>query len=622
MRLLIQLLSLAVLLGSDGGDRAVSAPVHLHTARKQALPKFPRCLPKRGKTPAQAVADGAEFSVVSLAATADLAQVTFTYHITPRTRSLWMGIQVFLHRNDIKSEERFLQAAPTTAKGGPMIFRLRQRIENRGAFTVMLPVGAYGAARLLIFEAPNGNSLDYSKLLYDSSKDKLSRLDLKFAVTSTSTRVKAPRLRLEEQPQVENNADGTYRVTFQGRIEMPETYHPDQNGFFVMTKGDGGFAQTWVSAESAQHSEMEGNPCLWMPFSLTLPGSKPGMLNAQFGLFKYSWGDALHWTYPGIDFETGGNLWVQKAPEHCIPPRLRVRHGRFVRSNGNTFDFYPGTAATARGVGFVRGGNFGNALTWSARPELNCPGFFAQLRGIGCRFMRVLFSPARYLSQSVYRNATDQVVQNIWAAGLYPVIAPQGMAAADTRREQVTQSLEVVRMLAEMYRGRSIWLEICNEPVEFGSWSEWKPIATEMVQTIRRIDPDAFVIVPLEGAGMDARAAAKDPIRETEVDLYDAHAYISPDEMTARFLPALRARLPLMVGEYGGGNPLYLGRMDRALQSLPGLMASGPWAFTKAGQDSLPLVEEGSPAPLRFTRNGRQIAADYRLWSQGLRKSK
>ena len=167
--------------------------------------------------------------------------------------------------------------------------------------------------------------------------------------------------------------------------------------------------------------------------------------------------------------------------------------------------------------------------------------------------------------------------------------------------------------------GQSVWLEICNEPHEFNTWAAWKPIAVRYVKAIRDIDPDAFVIVPFEGYGKDGREAAKDPIKDVEVDLYDGHAYVQPDEVAKLYAPAIEAGLPVLIGEYGGGGE-YLGRMDVALEKLPhGLMAAGPWAFTVKGEDALPLVEDGSGDTLTFTAAGQAIAHDYAAWNEGKR---
>jgi hypothetical protein len=556
-------------------------------------------------------------SRVSLTAHADLSEVTFSYHLTPIGRSANVGLQIFAHRDDLNHENRYEQIAPKDAAGADLILNLYEGMDNTGTFKVTLPKGVYGACRLLLFNSPDGKSLDYNSLLYDSNRDPAAHLDLRLTVGSAAKRIVEPQLEVSPDADVAANDDGTFRVTFHADVKIPEGYRAEQNGFWVMAKGDAGFAQEWVGTDRAQPAGNGADTYRAIPISLVLKSVKTGLWNSQFGLFKYSWGDPLAWISAGVDFEAGGDRWEQKAAN--LPPRLRVRNRRFETLDGRPFDFYPSDPAGMRAVSFVRGGNYGNALDWTLFPEYNRPGYFTLLKEIGCRFMRTLFDPDRYIRQAVYRDAVDQVVQNIWAGGLYPVLAPQGLAKGSTPEAQARGSVKVVQFMAARYKGEPIWLEVCNEPHEFGSWEQWKPVAVELTQAIRRIDPEAFVIVPLEGWSKDGRSAAKDPIRETAVDLYDGHAYVPPADVATDFAPAVRAGLPLMIGEYGG-SATYLDQMDSALQHLSGLMAAGPWAFTKAGQDRLPLVADGSTAQLRFTLAGERVAADYALWAQGKKK--
>lgn len=560
------------------------------------------------------------FSRVELAATADLSRVTFTFHLTPADKTVSVGMQIFAHRQQ-GQDSSWEQIVPRTSGGGMSIFKLTRGLDNAGAFDITLPKGTYGTYRLLLFEAPDGVNVDFGKTVYDSDKDSRQKgKSLKLEVKSGATRVTGPVLQVNDEPQSRQDGD-TYEVTFSGQIEVPNGYQPEQNGLWVMAKGDGGFAQGWFQMSAGKPAGGADNPHTDVPWSVTVKGVKPGLHNSQFGVFKYSWGDPVQWVWPGVDYEAGGDSWVQKADPSLIPPRLKVVDRRFELLDGAPYHFYEPGQPPARAVAFVRGGNYGNALDWTIRPELNSPDYFQKLRAMGCRFMRVLFDPDKYLKLAVYRDAVDQVVQNIWAARLYPVIAPQDLASGDSLADRLDRSTKVVELLALRYKGKSIWLEVCNEPHEIGSWQEWKPDAVRMVQTIRRIDPNAFVIVPFEGWSKDGRGAAKEPISETHVDLYDGHAYVPPDQVAALFGPAVKSGLPVYIGEYGSTDPSYLDKMDLALQNLPGLMAVGPWAFTKQGQDSLPLVQNGTADPIQFTPAGRQIAEDYALWDGGKKKA-
>lgn len=557
-------------------------------------------------------------SRVSISAKADLGEAVFNYEITPTNRSANVGIQIFAKREDLPEPSQFDLIVPTKPDGTPVILNLFRDQDNRGTFTARLKKGRYGAYRLLFFRSPDGQTVDYQQLLYDSAKDpKAPKAPLALTILTEQKRVTAPVLVLPKAVSTAENPDGTHRVTFEAAVKLPPTYRIDGNGLWAMVKGSGGFSQVWVDLTKAEPGNDPFDSYRKVPVQVTLDRVKVGLWNVEAGLFKPTFGDALQWIYPGLDFEVGGDAWVARAPSKSVPPRLRVRNRKWETLDGKPFDFYESTPAARQAVSFVRGGNYGNAVTWTIRPALNTPGYFALLREMGCRWIRVNFNPDRFPDEPVYQHAVDQVVENIWSAGLYPVLCPQSLPTGGSREEQVTKAERVVQTLAGRFRGKSVWLEICNEPHEFATWADWKPVAVRLVKAIRSIDPEAFVIVPFEGYGKDGRAAAKDPIHDVAVDLYDGHAYVEPGQLGMLYGPAIQAGLPLMLGEYGGG-PDYLKQMHGALEKLPtGLLAAGPWAFTITGQDSLPLILDGSTAELRFTPAGQVIALDYAAWETG-----
>lgn len=566
---------------------------------------------------AQAQAQALELKQLSLAASVDLGEVTVAYRITPRNRSVNAGLQVFARREDPAAQGQFELIAPTTADGKPLILHLFRDQEATGSFKVPLKKGSYGPVRLILFRSPDGKSLDYNQVLYDTARDPAApRLALDVTVRTEQKRVVAPML-APARVSLAEAAGGAAAVTVSTEVRLPASYKAEGGGFWVMAKGSGGFVQVWAGADQARPGGDPLDNYQSIPITLKLPPLREGLWNVELGLFRHNFGDPLQWVYPGVDFEVGGDRWVVRAPAGRIPPRLRVRNARFERLDGTPHNFYPDHPAALSGVKFVRGGNYGNAILWTLRPALNNPGYFTLLKDLGCRWMRFNFNPDRYLGEPVYQHAVDQVVENIWAAGLYPVVSPQNLPQGASRDEQAEKGLAVVRALAARYKGKSAWLQICNEPHEFKTWAEWKPVATRYVKAIREIDPEAFVVVPFEDFSKDGRGAAKDPIRDVRVDLYDGHAYVGPEQVSTLFGPAITAGLPVMLGEYGGGGP-YLKQIHTALQSLsPAPLAVGPWAFTIAGQDSLPLIADGSTAELRFTEAGQAVASDFELWLGG-----
>ncbi len=551
-------------------------------------------------------------SHISLKAEADLGQIKVTYHITPAEHSADATMQIFAHREDIKNHQQWDVLNAVDNKGSGVVLSLYQDMDNTGVFYLPATRGTYGRVRLLLFSAPGG------KNIYDSASDsRKPSLAFNVTIATAEKRVVAPKLHIGAVGAPVDNGNGTYTVTIPAEVRYPADYTIPGGGLWAMAKGEGPiFSQAWAGAKKALAGPDPLDPYKVIPVTFVAKTVKPGLHNVQFGLFSTNWGKPLDWTFPGIDVEVGGDAWVVKAPLENIPPRLRVRRNRFETLAGADHNFYAGKPEARRAASFVRGGNYGNAILWSTKPALNRPGYFSLLRGIGCKFMRFNFNPDKFIDSAPYRHAVDQVVQNIWAAGLYPLIAPQDLPKGDTMEARIARGRELMQIMATTYRGKSIWLEVCNEPKEFASWSTWKPIAVEYARAIRSIDPEAFVVVPFENYSKDGRGAAKDPIRDVQVDLYDGHAYVKPEEVAMLFGAPVKAGLPVLIGEYGGG-PDYLARIDAALQNVPGLMASGPWAFTIKGQDSLPLVEKGSTANLVLTPAGQKIADDYAAWDAG-----
>jgi|GEM_PF-5480421 hypothetical protein len=552
-------------------------------------------------------------SQFSLAARAKLGQVTFTYDIVPLNRSDDAVMQMYLNVGG-----EWQEFTPANSSGN-IVFRLSNNLHCAGTFNINLPKGKYTAYRILLFSAPDGKNADYSHTIWDSSKEKkISLPTLNIDVLSSAAPIISPIITYPPNPSEQKNPDGRYDITIPAIVKYPKDYVVDGGGFWVMAKGSGGFSQVWADAKNAISNGTADASFYQIPVNFVLKDVKSGVWNVQFGLFKPSFGDPIIWIYPGLDFEAGGSAWVSSSPTGRIPPRLKVVDNRFTLLSGAPYNFYAGSPLSTKAAAFVRGGNYGNAITWTMQPALNTPGYFALLSGAGCHYIRFNYDPDKYLRQRVYQDSVDQVVQNIWSAGLYPIIAPQDLPKGDTLEERINQGRRLMGMVATKYAGKSVWIEECNEPHEFSTWAQWKPVAESYCKTIRSVDQNAFVIVPFEGFSKDGSGAAASPITDVHVDMYDGHAYLDPSKVNSAFAGAIKAGLPVLIGEYGSNDPGYLHAMDRVFQQLsPSPMAASPWAFTINGQDSLPLVADGSTAHLVLTPAGQAIANDYSKWNNG-----
>jgi hypothetical protein len=552
-------------------------------------------------------------STFSLMAQAKLGQVTFSYDFVPTNESVNAVMQVFIN------VAGNWQAFTPSDDNGTIVLNLYKNLDAAGSFKIDLPKGTYSAYRLFLFDAPDGHNADFNHVVWDSSKEHhltLPTLDL--TVLSSSAPIDSPTLSYPPNPLEEDEGNGLTTVTLPALVKYPEDYSVQGGGFWAMVKGSGGFSQVWADAKNASEGGSSLAPNLQIPVNFVLKDLKPGIFNVQLGLFTSSFGSPIQWIWPGFDFEVGGDAWEVKAPLRRIPLRLQVVNDRFELLSGKPYDFYSGNPAAVTGAKFVRGGNYGNAITWTLQPALDTPGYFTLLAGTGCHYIRFNFNPDRYLDQRVYQDVVDQAIQNIWSAGLYPIIAPQDLPAGDTLTLRVDKGDKLLSMVAERYAGESVWIEVCNEPHEFGTWADWKPVAARYVKTIRSIDPHAFVVVPFENFSKSGVGAASSPITDVHVDLYDGHAYIEPTQVASAYGAAIKAGLPVMIGEYGANNAQYLHEMDVAFQSLSPLAIS-PWAFTVSGQDTLPLVADGSTANLVLTSAGQAIADDYSRWDSGRR---
>lgn len=532
------------------------------------------------------------------------------WKITSLNRSARAGIQLFLQRTDATGRTQWDTVAPET-NDGPVILNLEKGRECSGTFNIPLEKGAYGGCRLMLFLSTDGKSVDYGNTIFDSANDP-STAGIRFGFVSTGEkRTLVPTLSVSSEPEVTTTSTDSYTVSISGEVRMPSDLVG--SGYSAVAQSESGIRRVRISLADALPAE-PGSDERRIPVHWVYEGVKPGLWSVQAGLART--GGDVRWTQGRIDFEIGDGSWMIPVAG-ALPPRLRVRRCKFETADGASSDLYADQHGAQSGVNFIRGGNFGNAICWTATPALNRADYFRQLREMGLRFIRVNYSADRYLEQPYYPRTLEQVVRNIWSAGLYPLLAPQDLPKGASDSERITKLTRLLEQVAAQFKGKPVWLEVLNEPYAFPTWSKWKPAAVRLVRAIRAVDADAFCVVPFESWAKDGRAAAADPITEVRVDLYDGHAYLKPEEVSDHFASAIRAGLPVMLGEFGGGAS-YLREMVQSIQKLPrGLVAVAPWAFTMPGQDAIPLIEQATEKDITFTQSGKVIADAYRTWNTG-----
>jgi hypothetical protein len=543
------------------------------------------------------------------------------YVIVPVNRGARVGARFFLQRVDGRGRASQETVTPET-DSGPIVLTLRQDVANKGVLRLPLEPGRYGACRVVLYHSPDGRTVDFNKTVYDSATDpSLAGLRLNMTIRGPK-RLLVPEIVTTEKPEITREAAG-WKVALDAEVRVPEEYYAPGGGLWAVAKGASGLSRQWVSLSSLGGEGGAKTGSVRFQFE----GVQPSLWAVRVGLARSGAPGEVRWAEGRTDFEVGDRAWRVSAPRSMVPPRVRVRNRRFETLDGKRHEFYADAPSALSTVKFIRGGNYGNAIAVTIAPENNRPEYFRSLKAIGLRFIRFNLHPDRYLKDELYREVVDQTIQNIWMAGLYPIVGPRDFAEAESGIESTVQrqlaqrtsrTLQLLQMLARRYKGQPVWFHIMNEPYLYQTWEQWRPVAVRYVKAIRAIDPDAFVIVPFEAWAGDGRGAAADPITEARVDLYDGHAYLNPSQVAERFEPALKAGLPVLLGDYGGSSALYLRQMNTAIRQLPpGLMAVAPWAFTVPEEDSLPLVESFAAGQVKYTAVGQVVADVFEAWLKG-----
>lgn len=89
-----------------------------------------------------------------------------------------------------------------------------------------------------------------------------------------------------------------------------------------------------------------------------------------------------------------------------------------------------------------------------------------------------------------------------------------------------------------------------NEPTYIDSWNDWRPIATELIDTVRAVHPDAVCTVSGLDWGYDLRGAIRQPIPRDNL-IYECHPYPWKDQAWRRFIREIARHHPVLLGEWG-----------------------------------------------------------------------
>ena len=123
--------------------------------------------------------------------------------------------------------------------------------------------------------------------------------------------------------------------------------------------------------------------------------------------------------------------------------------------------------------------------------------------------------------------------------------------------------------VAERYRDKPwVLYGTFNEPA-YISWSEWRPVAERLVDTIHDVNAEAVVFVSGVDWGYDLKGAIKDPVRRDNI-IYETHPYPGKGKGWKDVLDQLRKTTPVFLGEWGF-NPIATDRNLRGTAEQYGL---------------------------------------------------
>jgi hypothetical protein len=453
--------------------------------------------------------------------------------------------------------------------------------------------------------------------------------DVSFEITTKQKRVKAPLVEILSNKVQDPAPDGKLHIPY--IIKMPAKTFTTWGGWFLLAKGSTMFQQPWIP-----YAKKNGADVLPDGVTKVADGPDPywysegeivfdypavsGIHNLQFGLFDYNW-KMQNWIWPGINIQVGGDSWVTKCPDSKLPPRLRVSNGQLVKLDGTAYNIYEGTTGS-NAITAIRGGNYGNQYLWSEAPDYNRTGYFSSLKFLGHKFLRLLFNPDKYIADQIYRNRIQDTIGKMFTAGCHVIAGPQHIPTGNDLYEKSEAFYKLVELMANNWKGLPVWVSITNEPNDIGDWSLCKPILEKAAAIYRSIDVDAFIICPTsKWSKENTTPEANNLIDSALVDAYAYHAYNNASEVIPNLKPILDKGVAVIVEEYGCGDVEWQKGINIEMQKLsklyPNLIAFATWAWTRAGEDACPMVEDGNLANVKLTATGQMQAKDLQTWDSG-----
>ncbi|MBQ4068321.1 MAG: glycoside hydrolase family 5 protein [Lachnospiraceae bacterium] len=154
------------------------------------------------------------------------------------------------------------------------------------------------------------------------------------------------------------------------------------------------------------------------------------------------------------------------------------------------------------------------------------------------------------------RQALIQLVDNgvsyATELGMY-VIIDWHILSDNNPNMYKNQSVDFFNKMSKKYsKHTNVIYEICNEPNGGTSWEEIKSYAVEVIDTIRKNDKDAVIIVGTPNWSQYVDQAAASPIDRDNI-MYALHFYADThrDDLRNKMVNAINSGLPVIVSEFG-----------------------------------------------------------------------
>jgi hypothetical protein len=208
------------------------------------------------------------------------------------------------------------------------------------------------------------------------------------------------------------------------------------------------------------------------------------------------------------------------------------------------------------------------------------------------------------------------------SAGCHVIVGPQHIPTGNDLHDKSEGFYKLIELMANNWKGLPVWVCLTNEPNDIGDWSLCKPILQKAATIYRSIDSDAFLICPTsKWSKENTTPEANDLIDSSLVDAYAYHAYNDAASVIPNLKPILDKGVAVIVEEYGCGDVEWQKGINIEMQKLsklyPNLIGFATWAWTRAGEDACPMVEDGNLANVKLTAVGQMQAKDMQIWDSG-----